>query len=320
LAQASCGTGAPFGHVAAMVALQSGRALLCLLTGGLVFHISRTTLAFSTVQLKTPKSSHAVLEHRGSQVFEPRVASQVRGGSASADRSLLFSLCGAAVATVAAERVLRVGMRSQGQGGRANFGQQWMPKVKGAKKMSVFRKKKNYGSASARQVPRRYKLYDILEELDETVPWYTVVSEPEEPKEPVWDVPLAKRYPWAGSLDSVPKEKKRLERASPMEPLFGSITGTQLPPTGRRQRYLDRKGWPAEKLPPWLNRPLIGTEVYVPSNMPFKKDRRPEPWQLKGKAREEAIQKRKEQLKLKEDKYDTDEPDDMDAELEAMTE
>lgn len=243
----------------------------------------------------------------------------MRGGDAPADRSLMLSLCGAAVAMVAAERALRVGMRSQGQGGRANFGQQWMPKVKGAKKMSVFRPKKNYGSAGARQVPRRYKLYDILEELDETVPWYTVISEPEEPMEPVFDVPLYKRYPWAKKL-KVPKKKIKKEWKSPMEPLFGSITGTQLPPTGRRQRYIERRGWPNVKYPVWLNKPLKGTEVFVDNNMEWKKDRRPEPSQLRGKARQEAYAKLREKEAAQGDLDDVtmEGDDDLDAELDAL--
>merc|ERR1712032_535404 len=113
------------------------------------------------------------------------------------------------------------------------------------------------------------------EELDEKVPWYTVVSEPEEP----------------------------------MEPVFGSITGTQLPPAGRRQNYIERRGWMQRKAcPPWLNRPLIGTEVYVDNDTPWKKDRRPK------------LSSRKKRKELRADKDDDDiSLDDMDAELDQLS-
>merc|ERR1712190_393593 len=160
----------------------------------------------------------------------------------------------------------------------------FMPKVKGAKKMAIFRPRKNYGSHGARKVPRRYELYDILEKIDETIPTYTVVSEPEEPLQPVFDVPLKERYPWAEPLDKVPL-KKRIEEESwetGMEPYFGSYTKQNLPPIGRRQNYVHRRGWPRYNHPPWINRPLIGSgEDFKKEKfhgVEFKKDRRPDKW------------------------------------------
>lgn len=176
----------------------------------------------------------------------------------------------------------QVAMRSQAQGGRYNLWQTFMPKVKGGKKMALFRPKKNYGSFPARQLPRRYPLYDILEHLDKKVPVYTIISEPEEPLRPVYDVPLKDRYPWAGKLNKVHWKKYKEEKSwkTGLEPLFGNIYTENLPPQGRRQTYVDRKGWhnfAKWKHPIWLNRAYPG--MYIPKEkmnaIPFRKDRRP---------------------------------------------
>lgn len=202
-------------------------------------------------------------------------------------------LCiGVAVLAAAAGARKRVVMRSQGQGGRFNFGQPFMPQLKKTKKRALYRLKKNYGTNAALAVPRRYPLYDILEELDETTPVYTVVEEPEEPMLPVEGVPITKRYPWAGGLGKLPKAKIEMEAPGAeerLEPYFGSIVGSNLPPTGRRQRYVYRQGWPNYNHPPWVNKPLIGQEVRVPGDMPWSKDRTPKMWQLKKTRQREII-------------------------------
>ena len=168
-------------------------------------------------------------------------------------------------------------MKSQGQGGRFNFGQPFFPQLKKTKKRAMFRRRKNYGTRGAEKPPRRYPLYDILEELDTTTPAYTVVSEPEEPMMPVEGVPLIERYPWAGELKT-PEAKQYMEDPSNedrLEPYFGSITGANLPPLSREQKYVHRYGWPHYNYPPWLNRPKIGEGVQIPGDTPWKKDRTP---------------------------------------------
>lgn len=175
----------------------------------------------------------------------------------------------------------RVVMHGQGQGGRNLYddGVLGLPRLKGAKKMSRMRKRKNYGSYGARQLPRRYPLYDILEELDETLPQYTIISEPEEPLEPVLHVPLNKRYPWAGKLEKVhPRKMKREHGRNPnrMEPLFGSWTGAGSPPRNRMQKYVLRRGFPSYNYPPWLNHP--GTPGWkIDPDEPWRKHRGPGP-------------------------------------------
>lgn len=217
---------------------------------------------------------------------EAAVATAARGtdrGSAlgMADAS---ALCiGVAVLAAAAAARKRVAMRSQAQGGRFNFGQPFFPQLKGTKKRSLYRLKKNYGTAPALAVPRRYPLYDILEELDETTPVYTVVEEPEEPMMPVEHVPITDRYPWADNLERLPRKKIDMEDSESedrLEPYFGSITGANLPPLSREQKYVYRRGWANYNHPPWLNRPLIGEGCKVPGDMKWKKDRTPEFWQL----------------------------------------
>merc|ERR1719221_898615 len=147
--------------------------------------------------------------------------------------------------------------------------------------------------------------------------------------EAVFDVPLTERYPWAESLDKVPQEKKDLEEEDPMEPLFGSITGTQVPPTGRSQNYIERRGWMQRKAyPPWLNRPLVGTEIFVPNKMRWKKDRRPRLWQLKGRYDKSRgpntpYRKRRRELGLDKDEEAFEDGDmamdEMDAELDQLS-
>lgn len=248
----------------------SAVALCCLLAcGSLLPSTSPATLAdflAARVQVRPPPP------RRGGVALGPRPVASC-GAVAEGSRALI-GLCGALVLCV---RGARLALRSQGQGGRFNVGQYYMPKLKGAKKMAVLRKRKNYGTHGARKVPRRYPLYDILEELDEKLPWYTVISEPEEPLDPVMDVPLLERYPWAESLEKVPKEKQEKESrpATGMEPYFGSFTRQNLPPRGRRQLYVFRRGVPRYNHPPWINRPLIGQGVKVIHNLPYKKDRRP---------------------------------------------
>lgn len=176
-------------------------------------------------------------------------------------------------------------MRSQGQQGRNVFGDRVLhgkPQVKAAKRAARWRSRKKYGSYTARQVPRRYPLYDILEELYDKVPTYSIVSEPEEPMKPVFKVPLTERYPWAGDLSKVNKKKQRKEHGmneDRMEPLFGAFNGVNRPPMGRWEKYEKRMGHPTYNYPPWLNKPLIGHDIKVPGDMKWSKHRHPEKWQ-----------------------------------------
>merc|ERR1719401_685183 len=199
--------------------------------------------------------------------------------------------------------------------------------------MAVFRPKKRYGTAKARWVPRRYELYDILEEMDKNVPWYTVISEPEVPKEPVMDVPLMERYPWAEPFKTHPKKIELESGEDRLEPLFGSFTSQCLPPIGRRQNYIERRGWPKYNYPPWLNRPLVGTGIRFDKlktrkidsrqkEFAWRKDRRP-PIRLLGGAARRAVEKKIKKKSMQSGKKrmlskKSDVVDDMDADLEAL--
>merc|ERR1711879_213289 len=122
-------------------------------------------------------------------------------------------------------------------------------------------------------IPRRYKLYDILEEIHDKIPTYTVISEPEEPEKALRDAPLLERYPWAGPLDKVPQEKQDIENGpDKLENYFGSYTYDARPPWGRRHHLIDRRGWPRVHTPPWLNRPLWGEGCKTHPHMPWSKD------------------------------------------------
>jgi len=173
-------------------------------------------------------------------------------------------------------------MRSQGQGGRFNLWQRMMPKVKKTKKLSITRPRKTPGSWKAARLPRRYPLYDILEDLDEKVPYWTIIEEPEEPLKPVYDVGIKQRYPWAEPLDRLTEEKIEQEKTwdSGMEPFFGNKVHTALPPLGLVQNFEMRKGTylyrERAKYPPWLNKPPygLGVKAHKYKEIQWTKDRR----------------------------------------------
>merc|ERR1711972_675572 len=100
--------------------------------------------------------------------------------------------------------------------------------------------------------------------------------------------PLKERYPWAGELKRVHPLKERIENDEKerMAPAFLPLSKAP-PPTGRRQRFIERRGYATFAHPPWLNQPEIGYEVYVPHTMPFKKHRQPEPWQMGPKLKKQ---------------------------------
>jgi len=208
----------------------------------------------------------------------------VRDSSKGANLASFCSLTflGVVVAACGASRVV---MHGQGQGGRFNLGQPFFPKLKGAKKLAVLRKRKVYGSKSAQRRPTRYPIYDELEELDTKLPWYTVLSEPDEPMKSDRDAPLLERYPWADSFKTPEKKQTREEDTKKaLEPLFGNFIYETPPPLTRHQRYIHRRGYPTYNTPPWINNPVYGTKW--PSiwsrkarrkkggELPFKKDRR----------------------------------------------
>eukprot|EP00929_Paragymnodinium_shiwhaense_P100226 TRINITY_DN623_c0_g2_i1.p1 TRINITY_DN623_c0_g2~~TRINITY_DN623_c0_g2_i1.p1 ORF type:complete len:309 (+),score=74.84 TRINITY_DN623_c0_g2_i1:138-1064(+) len=216
----------------------------------------------------------------------------LRGAKAPEEsQSSLLGFCGAAVAAslgvAGCQRAVGVAMNSQGQGGRGNWGQFFMPTIKGARKMVIFRRRKNYGSHQARRVPRRYPLYDKLEEYDDTLPVYTVVSEPEKPKRPKrGEDDVRKRYPWAGEIKANRRTVKR--EADPeerLEPYFANYVTEAPPPQGYVQNVVHRRGWPRYNHPPWINKPLMGQQFKVPNDMEWKKNRQPEPWQYSRKQR-----------------------------------
>lgn len=256
----------------------------------------------------------------------PPAAAQPRAvaSGGAGDAASLTSFCGLLTTTTSSfdactrnGQLAEVAMRSQGQGGRASLGQRVKGRqLKGAKKMAVLRPRKLYGSHGARKVPRRYPLYDILEMMDERVPTYTIISQPEEPLEPVYGVPLVDRYPWAGSLEKVHKRKQEKEHGTNedrMEPFFGSWTGAGMPPMGRRQRYVARRGFPTYNSPPWLNRPLIGHEGMwkkVDGHTAWKRHR--------GEEHLAGAKQNEEKGRMARLEADMDDDDELDRSLQAM--
>jgi hypothetical protein len=170
-----------------------------------------------------------------------------------------------------------------------------MPKVKVTKKLSIMRRRKIPGSWRAARLPRRYPLYDILEDLDDKVPDYTIVEEPEEPMKPVYDVGIEKRYPWAKPLDRLTEEKIEQERTwdSGMEPLYGNIIHTMLPPLGLVQNFEMHKGTNLYRerthYPPWLNAPPkgLGQKARNLKTVQWTKDRRVR-WENLTKSQQES--------------------------------
>jgi len=209
-----------------------------------------------------------------SQLIKVDVAPPAWSRSKNANIASLSAMTflGTVVAACSASRIV---MRSQGQGGRFNTGQNFFPKLKGAKKLAVLRKRKIYGSKPHYGVPVRYPIYDKLEEYDETLPWFTVLSEPKEPQPSIRDAPLLKRYPWAEPFKT-PKLKQKME-ANPkkgLEPLFGNFIYDIPPPLTRRQKYIERRGFPTYQYPPWINKPKYGTEWPKVWRKPLQKDKK----------------------------------------------
>lgn len=171
-----------------------------------------------------------------------------------------------------------VAMMSQAQGGRNRKGQMGL-KIKSWRRDVLYRARKKFGSHDMRKTPRRYAIYDILEDLEKRIPTYTIISEPAEPMPAVRDVSITQRYPWIGEgrLDNLHPKKLRKESGieeDKMEPYFGDFTREMRPPLVRREKRVTRRGWPHYNMPPWLNRPLIGTGGKVPKDSVWKKDRR----------------------------------------------
>eukprot|EP00443_Scrippsiella_acuminata_P099202 CAMPEP_0115621200 /NCGR_PEP_ID=MMETSP0272-20121206/25605_1 /TAXON_ID=71861 /ORGANISM="Scrippsiella trochoidea, Strain CCMP3099" /LENGTH=303 /DNA_ID=CAMNT_0003057315 /DNA_START=50 /DNA_END=961 /DNA_ORIENTATION=- len=303
-----------------MARLRSCRAAACLSAGLVLCFFGPDFKTFTLTQT----SAHQSLPLPRSSLRPGHGASSdvPRGDGGFAEHSGLRSLRGL-VASVAVAGLCARGLRIAMRSGSASFGQHFMPSLKNAKRKRYTRPKKHPGSWDAMRQPRRYELYDILEELDETTPWYTIVSEPEEPMLPVEGVPLKERYPWAGDLQRVHPDKEEMENSEEdrMAPLFLPLSKAP-PPTGRRQRYIERRGFATGKQPPWLNRPEIGYEVHVPHDMPFKKHRQPEPWQMGPKLRQQwkEEQAAKQLAAGGQVADDVEEDDDLDAALDAMDE
>jgi len=233
----------------------------------------------------------------------------------------LSSLCGLAVATAVKQRCQQGSLVTMRVMGRAILGAPYQPKIKNGRKINIEirRNLAQPHSSRARKVARRYPLYDILEEMDKTCPEYTIMSEPEEPLLPVEDVPLVERYPWAGSLEGVADWVKEREGSNDTksEPLYRSLQQAP-PPQARLQSFIQRRGHLVKELrkgPEWMWRPMVGEEVWVPHDKPFKKDRRPTPDELFGWAKRRAL----DALAEKGGKEDAEDDGDMDAELDALS-
>merc|ERR1712194_185136 len=103
-----------------------------------------------------------------------------------------------------------------------------------------------------------------------------------EPLKPVYDVGIKKRYPWAGPLDRLTDEKIEQEKTweSGMEPLYGNIIHTALPPLGLVQNFEMHKGTnlyrERARFPPWLNAPPrgFGIKAHNLREVQWGKDRR----------------------------------------------
>merc|ERR1712032_678971 len=202
------------------------------------------------------------------------------------------------------------------------------PKLKGAKKLAGLRRRKEYGSKGARYVPTRYPVYDKLEEYDETLPWYTVISEPEDPQKSYRDAPLLNRYPWAEPFKT--PEKKQEAEANPhkaLEPYFGNFIHDVPPPLTRTQLYIERRGFPTYQYPPWINKPKFGTKwpdvwkklkKHKTGDLAFHKDRRSPEKKIQDKL--EATEMLGEGVMGKLEAPEDDGIDDLDDVLDALDE
>jgi len=293
---------------AAMRARAPGRMGAGLLACAALRLLAPDVLSFASLRPSTLTARRA----GAATAAGPGDARRVARGDAEAD-PLLPTFCGGALAGAVAgcARAARVAMRS----GRFVYGQSTGARPKGCKKVVVYRPREPPGRPETVRLKRRYEVFDDLERIHEELPSYTVIEEPEEAMEPVEDAPLLERYPWAGSLESVPQEfvDKENDIETALEPLFASITGRNLPPMGRRQNLIHRTGFPTQQHPPWLNSPLAGHEVTVDHFKPWSKDRRPTFDQLGPLAKEEYL---KRQAGKPKSQIDTE--DDLDAELDAM--
>jgi len=194
-------------------------------------------------------------------------------GEASASWGVSATI-GAALLAVVCARGARVLMRG-GQSGRFNYGQQNTGQLKSTKKRHTLRPRKQFGSHSARKLPRRYELYDKLEEYDDTLPYYTILSEPDKPEEASENVPLSERYAWAGEVNMHPQ---KLEENKRLEPLYGSSVWQNLKPMTRRQKWEGqaRKGhFQSHNYPKWAYEPdWNGLRPNLPQDMEWESDRR----------------------------------------------
>lgn len=227
-------------------------------------------------------------------------------------------LCGVALSALG----ICVGLRGRvAMHASFNMGQPFMPSLKGAKERRVMQRKKPFGTWDAVRQPRRWELWDILEEYDETWPGMTIISEPDEPMMPVEGADLQDRYPWAGKLD-VKKEFEEQEawdsedRLEPMsQPMWKAP-----PPLSRAQKWIYRRGWTGMSQPPWLNDFEVGYEVTVPGDTLWKKFREPTPDQMgpKLRAEYEEMQRKKLTGGAAEAADDGEDGDDLDDALDAM--
>lgn len=85
-------------------------------------------------------------------------------------------------------------------------------------------------------------MYELLEKMP---PEWEIMEEPEDPLNPVENVPLEERYPWAGAfVDKMHPARRREEEEKPLRPWFGNYLGGFKVPSTRLEKMVDRKGYP----------------------------------------------------------------------------
>jgi len=246
--------------------LAAGAVLAILGCSQLVAFASPTSLKAPTPTRHVPRLSSSTQLQAGrvsGGAATPLLTSSKPGNSLTQGSSVLaaISLFGA---LALASRAKRVAMYGGAQQHRNTWGQLGhMPKMGGAKRKHMMRRRKTYGSPDALHRPIRYLLYDIMEEIDQKIPSCTIVREPEEPKNPIPNVPLVKRYPWAPDFycHSIKQWLEAYDKGVGLDPWWAPIWGAGGVPYGRHGDMMCRKG-PYARItyPQWDKMPEKGTD------------------------------------------------------------
>lgn len=222
-------------------ALLGGCAALALITFRDRAFLGGTRHSQGLQHLPGHLSGAAVATHRAP--VPPKAARPAAPHAAETERSGL-SFAGAGVgmlvAFAAVSRGLRVAMGSGGQSGRFIFLSR--PHLKGIRRRSRLRKKRTPDTYATKRAPKRYMMYEILERMPAE---WEIIEEPEEPLDPVENVPLAERYPYAGPfVHKMHPQRIAQEEEEPLRPFFGNYLGGYAVPKGRVENRIDRKGYP----------------------------------------------------------------------------